>query len=96
MPVLVNCFDIFSWLLVQHFEADLSHPHSNMRGSRKFIRGGPTLTHFFYFDEGRKDKNTTISGSSSATQRNAISMAFPWRADDGLTLNAGLDPDQYC
>ena len=25
-----------------------------------------------------------------ARQRNAIQMAFRWRADDGLTLNAGL------
>ena len=40
---------------------------------------------------------------SSARQRNAIEMAFRWRADDGPTLNAGLvacdfsgDPDQYC
>ena len=35
------------------------------------------------------DPNTTISGPSSARQRNAILMAFRWRADDGLTLNAG-------
>ena len=33
---------------------------------------------------------TTISGPSSARQRNVISMAFRWRADDGPTLNAGL------
>ena len=41
-----------------------------------FVRGGSTLTTFFsflfYFDEGRKDPNTTISGSSTARQRNAI------------------------
>ena len=37
-------------------------------------------------DEGREDPSTTISGSSSARQRNAIK----WRADDGPTLNAGL------
>ena len=42
----------------------------------------------FYFsvEEGREDPNTTISGSSSARQRNAILMAFCWRADDGPTL----------
>ena len=48
-----------------------------------FVRGGPTLTRFF-FDDG----NTTISGPSMALQQNA--MAFRWRADDGPTLNSGL------
>ena len=52
-----------------------------MRGSRKFIRGGPTLTTFFLclsfiFDEGREDINTTISGPSFARQRNAIKWRF--------------------
>ena len=28
--------------------------------------------------------------ASSASQPNAISMAFRWRADDGLTLSADL------
>ena len=45
---------------------------------------------FFLVDEGRKVPNTTISGPSLACQRNAIKMAFRWRADDGPTLNAGL------
>ena len=58
---------------------------------------------FFFVDEGRQDPNTTVRGPSSASQRNAISMAFRWRAADGTTLNDGLgssvilgDPDQYC
>ena len=49
------------------------------------------------------DLNSTISGPSSARQRNAIGMAFRWRAVGGPTLNAALvalwfyrDPDQYC
>ena len=34
-----------------------------------FVRGGPTLTTFFFsVDEGREDQNTTISGPSSALQ----------------------------
>ena len=33
---------------------------------------------------------TSISWPSSARQRNAIQMAFRWRADDGPTMNAGL------
>ena len=45
---------------------------------------------FFSFDEWRKDPNTSISGLSTARQRNAIKMAFGWRADDGPTLNTGL------
>ena len=66
----------------QHFSkpVQLYIEHNNseaMRGSRKF----------FFVDEGR---DTTISGPSSARQRNAILMAFRWRANDGQTLNAGL------
>ena len=68
-----------------------------MRGSRKFCQRGPTstfyfcfLSFFFFFDEGGggKDSNTTISGPSTTRQRNAIQMAFRWRADAGPTLNA--------
>ena len=54
---------------------------------------------------GGKDSNTTISGPSTARQRNAIHMAFRWRVDAGPTLNACQacklcaftgDPDLYC
>ena len=58
---------------------------------------------FFLVGECIEDPNVTINGPSSARQRNAISMTFRWRADDGPILNAGLialwfsgDPDQYC
>ena len=37
----------------------------------------------------RIQTHTTISGPSSARQRNAIEMAFSWRAEDGLAMNAG-------
>ena len=39
-----------------------------------FVRGGPTSQRFFFisFNEGREDRNTTISGSSSLRQRNGI------------------------
>ena len=52
-----------------------------MRGSRMFVRGGPTSTGFFLFfyfvffvlvDECREDLISTMSGPSSARQRNAI------------------------
>ena len=33
---------------------------------------------------------TLKSGPSSARQLNAIKTAFPWRADNGAPLNAGL------
>ena len=72
-----------------------------MRGSRKFVKGGPRLTtffffFFFFFGGGgglmgwREDLNATENGPSSARQRNAIEMAFRWRADKGPPLNAGL------
>ena len=41
-------------------------------------------------DQGRDDPNITKSGPSLVRQRNAIDMAFRWRADDGPTLNADL------
>ena len=59
-----------------------------MRRSRKFCQRGSNFDNFLV-TEGRKDPNT-ISGPSTAHQRNAIEMALRWRADDGLTLNAGL------
>ena len=37
-----------------------------------FVRGGSNLDHVFLVDEGWDDPNTTISGPSSARQRNAI------------------------
>ena len=43
----------------------------------------------FFFDEGRKDSNTTITGPSTACQQNAVQMAFRWRADGCFTG----DPD---
>ena len=65
-----------------------------MRGSRKVCQRGSNFDRFFYFDflvdKGREDPNTTISGPLSAHQRNTIKIAIHWRANDGLTLNAGL------
>ena len=43
-----------------------------MRDPESFVRGGPTLTIFILVDEGREDPSSTISGPSSARQRNAI------------------------
>ena len=63
-----------------------------MRGFRKFYQRGSNFDNFLLVGEGRKAPNTctTISGPSSARQRNAIKMAFRWLADGGPTLNAGL------
>ena len=33
---------------------------------------------------GIEDPNSALTGPSSARHRNAIEMAFRWRADDGL------------
>ena len=62
-----------------------------MRGSRKFCQRGSNFDGFFsvLVDEGREDPITTISGPSSACQRNAILMAFHWHADGGPLLNSG-------
>ena len=45
---------------------------------------------FFLFFVFFEEMDATKSGSSSARQRNAIKMAFSWRADNGPPLNAGL------
>ena len=62
-----------------------------MRGSRKLYQWRSKFDNvFFIFDKGIEDLNTAINGPSSTGQRNAIEVAFRWRADDGQTLNAGL------
>ena len=62
-----------------------------MREPRKFFqRGSKFDKKFFLVYKGIEDTNTVINGQSSAHQRNAIEMAFRWRADGGPTLNAGL------
>ena len=40
----------------------------------------------FLVEEGREAPHTTIYGPSLARQRNAILMAFSWRANDGQPL----------
>ena len=48
-----------------------------MRGSKKFFQKGSSFDYvFFLVDEGRKDSNTTISGSTSETP-------FNWRLTGG-------------
>ena len=78
-------------LATNYWEKTILHFESKS-GSRKFCQRGSNFDVVFFFivDEGWEDPNTTISGPSSACQRNAISMAFRWHADDGPTLNAGL------
>ena len=70
-----------------------------MRRSRKFFQRGSKFDNVFFFffffffilfDKGIEDTNTAKNGLSSARQRNAIDMAFCWRADDGPTWNVGL------
>ena len=61
-----------------------------MRGSREFCQRGSKFDIVFLVNKGIENPNITINGPSSARQRNAIKMAFRWRADDGTTLNAGL------
>ena len=74
---------------------------SFVRGVQRFLLF--FFFRFFYLLGWRVDRNATKSGTLSARHRNAIPMAFCWRADNGPPLNAGLvalrflgDPDQYC
>ena len=47
--------------------------HNSCADPESFVRGDPTLTTFFFkVDEGREDPSPTLSGPSSAHQRNAI------------------------
>ena len=65
----------------------------DMQGSSKFCKRGSSFDNIFSLFlvyEGREDPNSTISRPSSASQCNAIYMAFRWRAKDEPTLNAGL------
>ena len=57
-----------------------------MRGSRKFCQRESNYDNVFLVDDAKEDPNTTISGPSSARQRNAIQMAFRWPVDYGPTL----------
>ena len=57
---------------------------------QKVLSEGVHLITFSLVDEVIEDPNITINGTSSTRQRNAIVMAFRWRADAGPTLNAGL------
>ena len=55
----------------------------NMHGSTKFCQRGSNFNKAFLFvvflvDKGRKDPNTTISGSSWARQRNALLTCLFW------------------
>ena len=57
---------LFSWSLC-----------STCADPESFVTGGPTLILFcFLIDEGREDINTTLSGPSSARQRNGVLLAF--------------------
>ena len=62
---------------------------NHARLQKVLSEGVQTLTTFFLVDEGREDPNTTKSRQSSASQRDAIIMAFSWQADDGPPLSAG-------
>ena len=54
------------------------------------VHSYPVRLAIFLVDEELEDPNTTKSGPSLPYQRNAIHMAFRWRADDGPTLKTGL------
>ena len=53
-----------------------------MRGFRKLCQRESNSDNVFSVDGWRDDPNTTKTGHCR------LAMAFHWRADDGLTLNA--------
>ena len=59
---------------------------------QKILPEGSNFVNVFvlFFYERRKDHITTKSESSSASNRNAIEMAFRLRANDNPTLNVGF------
>ena len=63
--------------------------HCNQRVLPEGYNSDNVFFFFFFFLIMREDPNSTKRGPASAHQRNAIEMAFRWRADDGQTLNAG-------
>ena len=68
----------------------MRHWYLSMCGPRFVFQRGSNFDYIFLVDGGREYPNTTISGPSLDRQRNAIVMAFRWRADGGPTFNAGL------
>ena len=83
--------------LTANINVYITRADQSMRGSRKFCQSGSKFDNVFFcfvlfcsFNEGIEDPNANINGTSSARQRHAILMAFRWRADDCLTLNAGF------
>ena len=73
-PIVLLAYAINLSYFVARSSAD-----SLCKNLESFVRGSLA-------EEGREDP---ISGPSLARPRNAILMAFRWRADDGPTLNAG-------
>ena len=77
--MLKMCGQLYHFGPWQHMKHDDDHSKmwdEFMRGSRKFCQRGPNFDVIFLVDEGREDPSTTISGSSSARQRNAIKWRF--------------------
>ena len=60
-----------------------------MRGSIKCCQKGSNIDVFLVVEGRGIRTNNTISGPPSTRQRNAISMAFRRRADNGPKMNAG-------
>ena len=69
--------------ITTHFNNILGQIRTHARIHKVFFRFGPNFDNVFFLDE----ESQILS---SARQRHAISMASPWRANDGPTLDAGL------
>ena len=83
VPPIQASYSHMSVLAMQEKSTKKKTPYAQKVRSR----GGPTLFSSF-FSCRREDPDTTLSGPSSARQRNAIYMAFRWRAHDIPTIIA--------
>ena len=78
-----------------HVDTECNYARQTCADSGRFVMGGVNSFQLFQnvfllLMREERIENTTNSGPLSASQQNAISMAFRWRANDGATLNASL------
>ena len=81
--LIFGCFPFIKYCVFRIYVCSLrGQNQTSCADPKSFVRGGPTLTTFFFIiiyflvGEGREDPRPTISGPSSARQRNAIKWRF--------------------
>ena len=59
--------------------------------SRSFLRGGPTLTAFFYLMRGETIQIPLNVGHHRTASETPLEMELRWRDNDGPIFNASLE-----